>query len=80
MFPKDLRDLLKRQPFRPFRVTLTDGRSYEFRHPELALLGKSTVIIGFPAPGEDEPIYDRFKIVDLLHIMEAEPVDTSEAK
>ena len=79
MFSKDLADLVHRKPFRPFRITLTDGRSYEIRHPEIVMLGKTTVIVGFPAADEDEPVYDRFKIVDLLHIMEAEPIDV-EAK
>jgi hypothetical protein len=84
MFAHDLRDLLKRRPFRPFRITLTDGRSYEVRHPELAFLGRSTVILGYPAADTDDdegpPLYERFKIVDLLHIMEAEPIDGVEAK
>jgi hypothetical protein len=79
MFPRDLREFLDRRPFRPFRITLTDGRSYDIRHPELAVVGRSTVFIGFPAQSEDELLYDRFKIVDLLHIMEAEPIDV-EAK
>jgi hypothetical protein len=79
MFSKDLADLIRRRPFKPFRITLTDGRSYEIRHPEIVMLGKTTVIVGFPAADEEEPVFDRFKIVDLLHIMEAEPID-AEAK
>ena len=34
MRPEDLRNFLRQKPFRPFRVTLTDGRIYEIRHPE----------------------------------------------
>jgi hypothetical protein len=79
MFAKDVQEFTRRQPFRPFRLTLTDGRSYEIRHPELVNVGRTTVFIGFPAQGDDETIYDRFKILDLLHIMEAEPIDV-EAK
>jgi hypothetical protein len=79
MFAKDVQEFLQRRPFRPFRLTLTDGRTYDVRHPELVNVGRTTVFIGFPAPGDDETIYDRFKILDLLHIMEAEPIDV-EAK
>jgi hypothetical protein len=79
MFAKDVLEFVRRRPFRPFRLTLTDGRSYEVRHPELAVVGKTTVFLGIPAPGDEDLVYDQFKILDLLHIMEAEPIDV-EAK
>jgi hypothetical protein len=76
MFAKDIYELVYRQPFRPFRITLTDGRTYDVRHPELAMVGRSTVAIGLPANGDEELIYDRLVTVDLLHIMQTEHVDT----
>ena len=75
MRPNDIRDFLRREPFHPFRITLTDGRTYDVRHPEMAMVGRSTVAIGLSANGDDETIYDRLVTVDLLHIMQAEPVD-----
>ena len=75
MRTEDLREFLRRQPFQPFRLTLTDGRTYEVRHPELAMVGRSTVAIGVPAAGESEPIYDRLVTVSLLHVMQAEPIN-----
>jgi hypothetical protein len=74
MRPEDIRQFLTRQPFQPFRLTLTDGRSYEVRHPELAMVGRSTVILGLPAPGDPEPVFDRYVTVSLLHVMQMEPV------
>ena len=50
MRPDDIRAFLQQKPFRPFRVTLTDGRSYEVRHPELSMVGRSTAAIGLPGP------------------------------
>jgi hypothetical protein len=47
----DFHDFLKQQPFRPFRVTLTDGRAYDVTHSECALVGYSVVEIVFPAVG-----------------------------
>ena len=32
-----IRDLLKRQPFRPFVIHLSNGETYEVRHPEFAM-------------------------------------------
>ena len=75
MFSKDIYDLVHRQPFRPFRITLKDGRTYDVRHPEMAMVGRLTVAIGLPANGSQEPIYDRLVTVDLLHIMQTEHVD-----
>jgi hypothetical protein len=73
MRPDDIREFVVRQPFRPFRITLTDGRSYDVRHPELAMVGRSTMVIGIPAPDDPTPVYDRFVTVSLMHIMQLEP-------
>jgi hypothetical protein len=79
MRPEDIRDLLKAQPFRPVRFTLTDGTSYDVRHPELVNVGRSTVFLGIPNAEEKEPIFDNFRIISLLHIMQAQPVDTAKS-
>ena len=62
------------QPFQPFRVTLTDGRTYDVVHPELAMVGHDKVLIGVPRPNAREPVYDRTVTVSLLHIMQIEPI------
>ena len=76
MRPEDIREFLQRRPFQPFRLTLTDGRSYDVRHPELAMVGRSTVIVGLTAPGEAEPVFDRAVTVSLLHLMQMQPVES----
>jgi hypothetical protein len=73
MRSEDIREFLQKKPFQPFRVTLTDGRTYEVRHPELAMVGRSTIAIGLPAAGDTSPIYDRLVTVSLLHVMQIEP-------
>jgi hypothetical protein len=74
MRPQDILEHLRVQPFRPIRVTLTDGRTYDVVHPELAMVGHSTVAIGLPRPNAREPVYDRLLTVSLLHIMQIEPI------
>ena len=59
MRPEDIREFLQHKPFQPFRLTLTDGRTYEVRHPEMAMVGRSAVAIGLPASNDPSPIYDR---------------------
>jgi hypothetical protein len=75
MRPEDIRGFLQRRPFQPFRLTLTDGRTYDVRHPELAMVGRSTVAIGVPAPNDPDPVYDRLVTVSLLHVMQLEPCE-----
>lgn len=61
----DFREILRQQPFRPLRVTLTDGRSYDVTHSECALVGFSVVVIVFPSVGNRV-------IVSLSHVMQIE--------
>jgi hypothetical protein len=71
---QDLLQMLRRQPFQPFRVHVTDGSSYDVRHPELCMAGARSVLIGLPAAGSAEPVYDRYVNIDLVHITRLEPV------
>lgn len=79
MRSEDVREFLQRRPFQPFRVTLTDGRTYDVFHPEMAMVGRSSVALGMPSPPRSEPIYDRLITVSHLHIMQIEPLETTAA-
>ncbi len=76
MRPEDVREFLRRRPFRPFRLTLTDGRTYDVMHPELAIVGRSWVEVGLARPGDPENIAERLISVSLLHIMQIEPMES----
>ena len=56
-----LRELLSHERFHPFTIHLSDGKSYEVRHPENMLVTKSRVIIAFPE-------IDKVVIAALLHV------------
>jgi hypothetical protein len=78
MFPDELRDTLRHQPFGPFRIVLTDGASYEIRHPDLLWVGKRTAYVGLTGePGQT--YFERSVKIDLLHIIRTEPIDTAPA-
>ena len=76
MRPEDVREFLRRQPFRPFRLTLTDGRTYDVMHPDLAMVGRSWVQVGLARPGDPENIAERLISVSLLDIMQIEPLES----
>ncbi len=77
MRPEDILDLLHRRPFEPFRLYLSDGAMFDMRHPELAMVGRSTVLVGIPAPDTGEPVFERFVNCALMHITRTEAIDGS---
>ncbi len=76
MRPADVLEYVQKRPFEPFRITLTDGRTYDVRHPELAMVGRSSVVVGVPAPGDPQPVYDRALTISLLHVMQLERLES----
>jgi len=74
MPPEDLQKKLRRQPFQPFRMYLSDGAAYDVTHPELVLLGRRSLVLGL-ARSPDETLYERTVDVDLLHLVRMEPLE-----
>jgi hypothetical protein len=79
MRPENILAFLQRKPFQPFRLTLTDGLTYDVGHPELAMIGRATMAIGLATHGPSQPVYDRLVTISLLHVMQVEPLDTASA-
>ncbi len=74
MSPVDLLQALRRRPFEPFRIEVSDGTAYEVRHPELVMVGLGAVIIGIPPAGEQQPVYERAETVSLNHVVKLVPL------
>ncbi len=49
----EIRVHLRRELFRPIRVYISDGSSYDVRHPELMFVTRTEVVIALD-PGNDE--------------------------
>ncbi len=71
MTPQDITRLLERTPFVPFRLHLTNGQSFEVKHPEFVWVFRSRLELAVPAP-EDARIKDRAEHISLLHIARIE--------
>ena len=69
MHPDDLLLVLRRQPFVPVRLHVSDGASYDIRHPEMLLLTRRAAYVGVPGDGS---IPERAIIVALAHISRLE--------
>jgi hypothetical protein len=71
MTQEELQDAARRQPFRPFRLTLTTGATYDVRHPDLIMVGRRSAVLGIT----NDPTgtaYDRTITVDLFHVVAIE--------
>jgi hypothetical protein len=78
MTVQTVRDLLRRQPFQPFRIVLSCGKSYEVRHPEMAMLTRTDVLVGVDASQDGVPA--EFRICSLLHVTAVEPLSPAAAE
>ena len=74
----EIRAHLRKEPFRPIRIYISDGASYDVRHPELVLVTRTEVVIAFDA-GEDD-IPERSAYCDPVHITRIEPLDSDKRK
>ena len=68
MRPEELRAHLHKRPFRPFRLILTDGRTFEVRHPNMLLVMNTFLHIGIPEVGVPDPFVDYSVDVDLPEV------------
>ena len=72
MTVQTFRELLTQQPFRAFRLVMSSGQTYEVRHPEMAWLTRTDILVGV---GEtDEGVPAEFRICSLLHVTSIEPL------
>jgi hypothetical protein len=76
MSPDELRETLRQQPFEPFRIVLTDGGTYDIRHPDLLWVGRRAAYVGLTGqPGQT--LFERSVKVDLLHVTQIIPLDST---
>jgi hypothetical protein len=75
MTVQTFRELLSQRPFRPFRLVMSSGQTYEVRHPEMAWLTRTDLLVGV---GEtDDGVPAEFRICSLLHMATIEPLNRS---
>lgn len=65
MNTETVQEWLTKQPFEPFEVRMSNGVTYQVRHPEFAFVMKSNLVIG-------DPESERVSVCALLHIASIE--------
>jgi hypothetical protein len=76
--PQEVLNYLQAQPFRPFRIRMNSGRTFDIRHPEMVRVGKRDLLI-FTFVSDSPNVYDRWENVALLLIESLSPLEASVA-
>ncbi len=74
--PKFLVATVFAEPFRPFRLHMASGRSFDVRHPEMIKVGRSSVTV-YSAPQGDSDAPERWQEVSLMLLESVEPLDAA---
>ncbi|HEY3322988.1 MAG TPA: hypothetical protein VGP72_21215 [Planctomycetota bacterium] len=78
MSPAEILKLLHRRPFQPFRLHLSDGSHFDVKHPEMALVTRTSLAVGVPGK-EAEDLAESLDIISWLHIVRLEVLQSAVA-
>jgi hypothetical protein len=73
MTVQTFKELLTQRPFKPFRLVMASGQRYDVRHPEMAMLTRTDILVGIDEAEDGVPA--EFKICSLLHVSAIEPLN-----
>ncbi|MBX9580927.1 MAG: hypothetical protein K2X87_11515 [Gemmataceae bacterium] len=68
----DILALTRVVPFRPFRLLVTTGETFDITHPDMIIPTLGVAHIAVPTATDDPDAPNRIKIVSLVHIQTAE--------
>ena len=77
MSVQTFRDLLAQRPFKPFRLVMSSGKTYEVRQPELAWLTRTDIYVGV---GKLMTASRRSFICSLFQVLSVEPLNTAPSR
>ena len=65
------------EPFRPFRIKMTSGETFEIRHPEMIAVGRSTAHVFTWMDDNDQDTKDHEREISILLIESIEPLKST---
>ena len=77
--PRMMIEFVTAEPFRPFRIHMASGRSFEVGHPEMIKVGKSSVTVYMRPEGADLQV-ERWQEVSLMLLESVEPLELAGAR
>ena len=74
MTSRKVLDYLSADPFRSFRIKMASGKSFEIRHPEMILVGRSSVRV-HTVTGDEQ--HENWHDVSLMLMETLEPIEAT---
>ena len=74
--PRIVLDFVTAEPFRPFRLHVASGRTFEVGHPEMVRVGRSSVTVHSRSADESSTA-ERWREVSLMLLESIEPLEAS---
>jgi len=78
MGAEEIRKHLRKQPFQPFRIFVSDGASYDVRHPEMCYVSRVEVVIGLDTDVDGLP--EQSAYIAPMHVTRIEPINGTTKK
>lgn len=75
MTKQTIQGYVKAEPFRPFRLHLASGRTFDIRHPKMIKVLHSTIVVFKVADGSED-LSDEWDTVSLLLIESISRLET----
>ena len=78
MTSQELLNYVQAAPFRPFRIRMNSGRTFDIRHPEMVRVGRRDAMV-FTFVSDSPDVYDKWENVSLVLIESLSPLEASVA-
>jgi hypothetical protein len=78
MTMKRIVNYVSAEPFRPFRINMASGKSYDIRHPEMVQVGRTTFTVFTWMSDEEDEAKEREQELSLILVESIEPLDPAE--
>jgi len=73
----ELKERMNAQPFKPFRICMSDGKTYDITNHDMMFVKRNAVLIGIDL--DSNSIAERLVECALLHITRVEDIPTAQA-
>jgi hypothetical protein len=73
----ELKERMDAQPFKPFRICMSDGKSYDITNHDMMFVKRNAVLIGIDL--DSNSIAERLVECALRHITRIEDIPTAQA-
>lgn len=67
MTPQAVLTYVKAAPFRPFRMHMASGKTYDVHHPEVVRVGRSNLLV-FTFVSDQPDVFDEWQSVSLMRM------------